>query len=341
MNRVVSHLLFWIVILFWTSAIYDYNGKYGWHFVWFNAFRFPLVIAATYIVIYIFLPKWIIEKKEYLKFGVVLTLFLVAVTLLDRLLIGTPIIFNLLEGTNLTYRFFNEVPIVRNAFVLVSIIGLAALIRFFKLYLNQERKKHELQEAHLATQLAFLKAQVNPHFLFNALNNLYSTAIQKDQADLANGIAHLSGVMRYLTYESNVPFVPLVKEVQLIQDYIAIEQLHLDPMDDVTIAFNMEGEPKNHSIAPVILLPLVENAFKHGVHPQNKSLVLLNLVVKPESIQFKLKNTKFAASPRSLENSGIGIQNVQKRLDLVYPNQYHLTFHSDERFFITELQIQL
>ena len=101
-------------------------------------------------------------------------------------------------------------------------MGLASLIRFFRLYQRQEKAKHQLAEDNLKTELAFLKNQVNPHFLFNALNNIYSMAVQKEQPEIASGIEHLSGIMKYLTYDSSANLVPLDKEIKLIRDYIDI-----------------------------------------------------------------------------------------------------------------------
>ena len=171
---------------------------------------------------------------------------------------------------------------------------LASIIRFFKLYLEEEKRKHQLEEQQLSTELAFLKAQINPHFLFNALNNLYSIAVDKQQGDIAKGLENLSGVMQYLTYESNAPRVGLEKEIQLLQDYIEIQYLRFSDTDDITISFKLEGEVVGKVIAPVILLPLVENAFKHGIKPEQKCLVNIHLSITNGRLAFLVKNTLFS-----------------------------------------------
>ncbi len=341
MRRIFTHLLFWTIILFWTSAIYDYNGKFGWVFIQFNLVRLPLMMAATYLVIYDFVPRWLIRQKNYLYFSLAFILNFIVTTLLDRVIISSSLIHDILSDTGLVFRFFNDIPILRNSFVLLSIMGLAALIRFFKLYLQQERSKHELQEEQLATELAFLKAQINPHFLFNALNNLYSMAIQKERDDIAAGLENLSGVMQYLTYESSADKIALEKEIQLVQNYLDIQQLRIAEADDATISFNIEGQPDGRLISPVILLPLVENAFKHGLRPEQRCLVHIHLLIKGGHLDFIIKNTFFTEKTSTLKQAGIGLSNVRKRLQLIYPGQHQLTIERLEKFFITRLRIDL
>lgn len=338
-KRIATHLFFWIVILFWTSTIYDYNGKFGWEFVQFNLIRFPVIIISTYLVIYYFLPKWIIKEKNYGLFIVVFILNFLLTTILDRLVIGSDLIARLLADTELTYRFFNEIPIIRNAFILLSIIGLASGIRFFKLYLAEEQRKHELEEIQLHTQLDFLKTQINPHFLFNALNNLYSMAIEQKQEDIAMGLDNLSGIMHYLTYESSSTKVPLTKEIQLLQNYIEIQHLRLVETDDTTISFQVDGVNSEYQIAPVILLPLVENAFKHGIRPEEKCLVNIRLSVENNQLHFSIQNTIFEESSMPLNDQGIGLENVEKRLALIYPDAHQFILTKTDFDFRIELSI--
>ena len=340
MKRVLTHFAFWGIILFWSSSIYDYNGKFGWHFVYFNAIRLPLIMAATYFVVYYLVPKFLIREKRYWHFAGLFLLNFLIVTILDRFLIGTTLMDKVLAPTKLTYTFFNEIPIFRNAFLLLSIIGLAALIHFFKLFLAEEKQRHALLEENLATKLAFLKAQVNPHFLFNALNNLYSMSIQKQQVEIATGLENLSGIMHYLTYESGADRVPLEKEVQLLQNYMEIQQLRLADTDDTTLSFTIEGDLAGIQIAPVILLPLVENAFKHGVKPEQKCLVHIRLAAKKHHLDFSVKNTFFSDSEEN-PSKGVGLQNVRKRLQLVYPEKHYFQIEQMDTYFLAVLQIQL
>ena len=289
-------MFFWCVIVVWTGTIYEFSKdeEYLWLFIQFNLIRLPLIITATYLVLYFLIPRYLIESKQYRLFALGFGGILLSTILLDRVIIGTPLVHQLLESTQLEYRFFNRIPIVRNTFLLISIIGLAALIRILKLYFVQERRQLQLQEVQLATELAFLKAQVNPHFLFNALNNLYSMAVQREQTELAAGLENLSGIMRYLTYDSNAELVPLSKEIELLRQYIEIQQLRLDLSDDVTFVFNIKGSMQGQFIAPVLLLPMVENACKHGIRPDSSCLIMIDLVVNEGTLQVKIKNTLHA-----------------------------------------------
>ncbi len=139
MRRLFKHFLFWLIIILWTSTVYLSKETDGWEFVWFNLIRLPLIMMATYIVIYILLPQFIFQKKAYAKFASYFILLFVVTTLLDRWLIGSELIGIVLQDTGLTYTFFNEIPLIRNAFLLLSIIGLAASIRMFNFYQKEDK----------------------------------------------------------------------------------------------------------------------------------------------------------------------------------------------------------
>jgi LytS/YehU family sensor histidine kinase len=298
-------------------------------------------MGATYLVLYVFLPKYLIEEKNYGKFIFFFCLNFILTNILDRFIISTDLIDRILKDTGLTFTFFNEIPIFRNSFLLLSIMGLAFGIRFFKLFLKEERRKHQLQEEHLATKLAFLKTQINPHFLFNALNNLYSMAIQEKQEEIAQGLENLSGIMHYLTYESSAEMVSLEKEIKLLQDYMEIQHLRIGVTDNTLISFNIEGEVRGKKIAPVILLPLTENAFKHGIQPEHKCLVKIRLIMEGNRLIFNIKNTFFPKTKALITEKGIGIENVKKRLLLTYPNRHEFKHEIKEDYFYTTLQLDI
>jgi len=139
MGRILKHLFFWIIILLWTTTAYIHQGGYGLDFLQFNIVRLPLIMIATYLVIYYLLPKFIFHKPQFLKFGVAFIAVFVVTTLLDRWIIGSAFVNEILADTGLNYTFFNEIPLFRNAFLLLSIIGLAIIIRLYNFYQNQEK----------------------------------------------------------------------------------------------------------------------------------------------------------------------------------------------------------
>lgn len=341
-QRVGLHILFWSAILYWRTNG-DFLTKFPFElFLKRNLLRLPAIMLATYSVIYLLLPKYIVEKKDYLSFGFFLSLIIFIATQADQLLMDSDFMKWFLNLESYwEAKYMTQLHPFRESFLLLSIIGIASLIRFYKLFLEKEQKENELIQEKLETQYTFLKAQVNPHFLYNALNNIYSMAIQREQADIASGIENLSDIMKYLTYESNAKQVPLEKEVKLLQNYIDIEQLRLDDTDDTTISFNLESSLENHQIVPVILLPLVENAFKHGVKPDQKCLVSIKLNVVNKQLNFSIKNTFFDFENREIKEKGIGLENVRKRLELRYPKLHSLETFQQEGYFFTQLTIKL
>lgn len=341
MKRVGLHLLFWSAILFWKSNADYCCGEPIMLFVFHNLVRLPVIIVATYLVIYYLLPKYIFQEKQYQKFALLFLLNFIIASGIDQFLIESKLIYHAITGLGYQHKIFMHWHPFRSSFMLLSIIGLASLIRFFKLHLEEEKKRNQLQELQLQTKLAFLKSQVNPHFLFNALNNIYSMAVQKNQTEIASGLENLSGIMQYLTYESNSPFVPLKKEIDLLQNYIEIQNLRIADTDDTTINFQVNGDIEDKMIAPVILLPLVENAFKHGIDPEEKSLINIQLHIDQNTLFCTIKNSIFNDNKKGNTERGIGLDNVRERLDLVYPNQHQFTIQSDASFFLSKLQLDL
>ena len=341
-KQIGLHILFWSVILYWRS-----EGDYYWNtpiekFYLQNLVRLPIIMIATYYVLYYLLPKYVINDKQYVKFGLLLLANLIVTTALEKLLIRSDLMFEILQPlSEHQWKGLKTGHPFRNSFSLLSIIGLASVIRFFKLYREKEQKENQLKEENLTTKLAFLKSQVNPHFLFNALNNIYSMAVQKGQSDIAEGLENLSGIMHYLTYESSSAFVPLEKEVELLKNYIEIQHLRIADTDDTTISFNVEGDIYNNTIAPVILLPLIENAFKHGIKPDKKCIVSIQLLIKENQLIFKTTNTLFDKSSREINEKGIGLENVTKHLQLLYPDQHHFKTAKIDHTFFCELNLEL
>lgn len=163
MRRILKHLLFWAVIILWTSTVYLSKKTDGWEFVWFNLIRLPLLMSATYLVIYGLLPKYILTHKAYLKFAVSFSLLFVLTTLLDRWIIGSNLIAETLKDTGLTYTFFNEIPLVRNAFLLLSVIGLASIIRMFNFYQQAEKNQNLVNSVVANKEVSTSKISIIPN----------------------------------------------------------------------------------------------------------------------------------------------------------------------------------
>ena len=199
-------------------------------------------------------------------------------------------------------------------------------------------ERTELIKMNTELELNLLKSQINPHFLFNTLNNIYSLSLQKSDRS-PEMILKLSDLMRYMLYECNVPLIDLQREIQFLQDYIDLEKIRHG--EKVEILFSVQGAPDGLKIPPLLLIPFVENAFKHGVNAQfGNAWVHINLLLENNQIVFEIKNNKpQTATQRNLNSSGIGIENAKKRLQLIYPNKHVLEINDLPATFHIKLSI--
>lgn len=214
--------------------------------------------------------------------------------------------------------------------------------RFSKAWYKNERLKKLLVQEKLSTELNFLKSQINPHFLFNTLNNLFAIAERDKNKEVAQGIAELSTLMRYMLYDCQAERVPLEKEVAYLKSIIEIHQLRIAEEDEVLIAFNINGDYIGKKIAPLILVPFVENAFKHGINYKESSFIRIDFEVMAERLLFRVKNSNFEIQWQDhQEHSGIGLENVKRRLQLLYPGHHALDIREAEDIYEIRLEIDL
>jgi LytS/YehU family sensor histidine kinase len=220
----------------------------------------------------------------------------------------------------------------------VMAFALSSSVRITMEWFKNERQKKEMEAEKLASELAFLKSQVNPHFLFNILNNICSLARKKSD-ETENAIIKLSQIMRYMLQDSKDEKVSLEKEVEYLQSYIELQRLRLP--EAVKINFSTEGRPELFSIAPLLLIPFVENAFKHGVSYQDSSEITIRLICSWQMLSFHVENhiAKHQEGAKD-QGSGIGLKNVMRRLDLLYPDKHCLEIRDDGNQYEVELEIQ-
>ncbi|HLY71600.1 MAG TPA: histidine kinase [Puia sp.] len=192
------------------------------------------------------------------------------------------------------------------------------------------------------TDLQFLRSQINPHFLFNILNTLYGTALQENAERTASGIQKLGDMMRFMLRENNLDFIQMSKEIEYLTNYIALQKLRTQSSPDIIIEENISGQDCNHSIAPMLLIPFVENAFKHGISLKEPSWIKINLECTESNIIFEVRNSIHARQDNDPENerSGIGFINVIERLKLIYPGRFQALVNQDEKEFFIHLAIQ-
>ena len=225
--------------------------------------------------------------------------------------------------------------------VFLVVAGLSIAYFFLKEWARNELVRNQLAAYQLNTEIKFLKAQINPHFLFNTLNNLFSMAQEKGNDDLADGISKLSGMMRYMIYDSNAESVPLSKEITYLKECITLNKLRYAD-DEAKVIFDYPAHPGSAAIAPMLFIPFVENAFKHGVLIGQTSEIDIAIVVSDQKLTFTCANTNYSAVKKLTdEKSGIGLENVKRRLDLLYPGKHNLQIREDDGKYIVKLEIDL
>lgn len=337
---IAVHFLFWIGVWFFYVYFFSYNSTDAEFVTWFSTFLLPVTMITTYFVVYYLIPKYLLLKK-YALFA----LYSMYTIIMSTWLILMTIFASLLFLSNL--QIDEMPPMSRNyVFVLILVYLIVLLVSFVNLLnhnFQTESKNKELQNKILGTQLQlkdqelqFLKKQIHPHFLFNTLNTIYGFAL-KQSKNTPDIILRLSNLLDYILYQVSKPKVSLKEEIMHLQEYIALERIRFQ--DTLKITFSSEKFDDEKQIPPMLLIPFVENAFKHGNLIDGFLQVNILIEVDNDSLRFLIKNT--VKQDQSNETkTGIGLENIKKRLDLIYPNNYKLQINLLEDWYIVELYIE-
>lgn len=338
-KRLAMHALFWVVSLgfFWLLFSRQSNNKFNTAI--FIAILSPIVVFTTYFFNYRLIPKFLIKGKyfKFIWYGIITATLAVWLVSLGGILIWARLAEFEMGRIN---RNTIDVPMLIAALFFVVLIGVSSKLIRMNFQVQKEKDLAEKEKLMLdnqlkITELKLLKEQLNPHFLFNTLNNLYGLALEKsDKApDL---VLRLSNILDYMLYQTNETFVPLSQEIQLIENYIAIEQHRFEGR--YPIRFIAEGNFDNTLIAPLLFLPLVENCFKHGIRKAiSNSYIHIQIRRESDSILFDSEN--------SYENGlshagGIGLSNLERRLEMLYKNAYDFKIDHSGGIFKASLIIK-
>ena len=229
----------------------------------------------------------------------------------------------------------------------VFIVWIAAIsIAYLRLFLTKEKTVLQTQVSTKTAELSSLRAQINPHFLFNALNSLYATALKENSEKTADGIQKLGDMMRFMLQENNRDRIPLDKEIEYLHNYIHIQRMRIDESHTIEIRVNIQEPTRPIYLAPMLLTPFVENAFKHGISLRNPSWIYITLTLDATKLYFKVHNTrhvKQADAPAHHDpeegQSGVGLDNVRKRLKLIYPGRHTLDIQQSEQDYFVALTL--
>lgn len=290
--------------------------------------------AIAYLNYFVLFPKYLKDKNFYQHIG------LLALTAILLTPIKTTLNFLVSSGNIEAQSHYISNQLY--TFLTLFFAGTSSTIyQIMNDWLVQQRDKKDLESQTLQSELKFLKSQINPHFLFNTLNSLYALTLKK--SDLAPEIVlKLSEMMRYMLYECNEKEVFLSKEINYMQNYLELEKLRHG--NKMMIQFQVEGHIEKQKIAPLILIPFIENAFKHGINNQiSQGFVNLNLCVEGIDLMMNIENSKSPSLPKISEkrSGGIGLINVKRRMDIIYPNRHHLEIKESPNTYAAELQLQL
>lgn len=339
--RVPLHMAVWALYLFAYASVYAYFYdsvtlqksliQYGVT-VWID-------ISAAYLLIYYLIPQFLLRKK-YAAFLVWFVASATGFILLQRLML-MQVTYRYIYpeyAANFSFFRFNYLYTFFNIFVMPSIFSSVKLFEYW--YIDQTLNQ-QLRQEKLESELKFLKSQIHPHFLFNTLNNLY--ALTLDKSDKAPEVVlKLSDLLSYMLYECNAGYVLLEKEVKLLHDYLDLEKIRYQ--NELKTNFNIHGQIVGKQIAPLLLLPFVENAFKHGLSKNiTKPWLNVTLDINDNFFTFKVENNKplINQTDESGYTEGIGLKNVRRRLDLIYGNKYILEVKDDEASFLIQLKLNL
>jgi two-component system LytT family sensor kinase len=345
--QVIIHLAAWVCFLLLPFVFFPrprdfsfFSERYLSAFFISNTL---LLIAFYYINTYLIIPK-LLEQKKFVSYTIIILALLIFYGCFPRIyhyFFGSLQPSSGIRPPNPDRPRNFQQPLLApgNIAVFLLIFVFSTGIKVINQWLRSEQRNKEIANEKLNAELSFLKAQINPHFLFNTLNNIYALASTQSEYT-APAIMKLSSIMRYVLTEARNDLVPLEKEIQFTTHYIELLKMRLT--DKSTIDFTVKGDPLGKQIAPLLLLPFVENAFKYGISTRERSPIVILLEIKEDSLYFSVSNHKHInTSLKVADNTGIGINNTKRRLDLLYDDRHALSINDEAGIFTVHLNIQV
>lgn len=350
-NKILFHFMIWLFFIL-TSLIQFYESPFrinnDFYVQWISG------IILFYLNYFYLVPALLLQKKYWQYFLFAFTIIVIFMVI--RINYFIPEFRHLRPDNVVPARMIprdpNFIPHGRAlrvdmrqplffkigpSFFYILILTISAIIRTLTEFYNNQQNKLIAETHRTNTELIYLRKQTNPHFLFNSLNSIYSLAHKKSDL-VPDAIVTLSELMRYMLYETDNKTVALEKEINYIQNYIDLQKLRLNNIEDIYI--NVHGDTKNKFIEPLLLISFVENAFKYGTDYKGAAHVKIKIFISENDLDFWIENTieNYVKDP---ENSGIGLVNIQNRLDLLYPNAHELTINQDNQFYRVHLNLKL
>lgn len=341
-NRLALHVLFWAIYLPLNAALtctlyrLPLDQAFGAMLIG-ETFSLPVKIALTYFVFYYIIPLYLERNKIGQLVMMLLSAFLVALMAYRLVLVY---IYVPLCEPGRPFHLFDARGLLLTAFDIFITAAAASTIKLIRLHYASRDFEQQLLREKLQSEINFLRAQTNPHFLFNTLNNLYVLAWKKSDRT-AEAILMLSKIMRFMLYDCRAPRIPAAEEARVIQDYIELEKLRYNQR--LQVRYESELDHPDALIAPLLLLPFVENSFKHGANSTaGEAVIDIHLRLKNKVLSFSVENTTEDDGDSPNPNGeGIGLRNVRRQLDLIYPERHELSLGRMNGVFRAELKIRL
>jgi two-component system LytT family sensor kinase len=334
------HLVFWVAVWFFFFYFFSYNSDDKAYVTWFSSFLLPLTMVLTYFVVYRLIPKYLL-KRRYWKFflhsfyAVVFSSYFIVLIIYGCLIFLLD--FNIRIMPPMSKNFF---------FILILvylIVGVVSFVSILSQNFKTDSRNKELQNKILAThlqikeqELHYLKMQIHPHFLFNTLNTIYGFAL-KQSKQTPDIILKLSNLLDYILYQINKPKVSLSEEVLHIKEYVDLERIRFQ--DTLKVRFHAGEINEQIQIAPMLLIPFVENAFKHGQILEGYLQIEMSISIDGDDLIFKIMNTVKDSDDQN-DSGGIGLDNIRKRLNLHYPDRFVLEQSIIDQWYSVSLSIR-
>jgi hypothetical protein len=332
-SRVLRHVAFWLAQMLFFAVLYS-NQRGLKHELFTVGHWVPLRMIYAYPLMYWALPKYLLKGK-YVQFLIIILLWAIAgwyINYLFRAYVSIP-----LQDYMGFKNIIRDKWMVGSLLVSMTTAFAACMIVLFKHWVKKQQEWLQAEKEKITAELQLLKAQVHPHFLFNTLNNIYSFSLTQSPKT-PELILKLSSLLSYMLYDCKAEQVLLEKEIDVMKDYVDLERERYG--NKLDISWNVEGEVEDKYIAPLLLLPFLENAFKHGTSEQlEKPWLSFDLVVKQNAMKCKVANSKNEFVPVSQQ--GIGIENVRKRLAFLYQGKHELKVNDEGEFFVVSLLLEL
>jgi len=335
---IIGHLLFWVVVYYFYAYFLGYGSSNTEYVRLFSGFLMPITIFISYFLIYYLIPNYLLTKKYvyfilYSIYTFILSVFVIILSILYGLIYS--------EG----YKEVGTAPLTKTLpfiilgvyFIVLIKVSFSLIMHNYNSIVSNENLKNKILQTQLQVknqELRFLKMQIHPHFLFNSLNTIYGFALKKhDKAP--EMILKLSNLLDYILYQIEKPQVLLTDEVNHLKDYVSLEKMRFH--DTLEVKMNINILNKNIQIAPMLLIPFVENAFKHGDIINGSLGVFINLKTERDAVYFEVKNSSIKENKA---DKGIGLENIAKRLEMQYSDNYTLETNQTDNYFKVKLSIR-